>query len=125
VRIGIDEWEALRLKDYLGLEQQQCAAYMNLAQSTFQRILASARIKLTRAVVEGKTFRIEGGNYQVISLWSCRTCGREWEDILDREGKIRQLCPSCGTEKVFQRRRGCGWNHPHQPGPGRKRRRGK
>ncbi len=37
--ITIDELEALRLKDLEGIDQQQCADQMGIAQSTLQRIL--------------------------------------------------------------------------------------
>ncbi|MCL6580444.1 MAG: DUF134 domain-containing protein [Firmicutes bacterium] len=79
VCLGIDEVEALRLKDLEGLEQEECAARMNLAQSTFQRILAGAREKLTRAIVEGKAIRIEGGHYRFVArTFLCPDCGTRW-----------------------------------------------
>lgn len=119
VKIGLDEWEALRLKDYLGMDQQEAAEYMKLAQSTFQRILTSARSKLAAAVVEGKSISIEPGNYWIIGRWFCRSCGNEWEAFLDAERKMRQLCPSCGTEQAGQHRSGHGWGPPPWAGPGR------
>ena len=65
VVLGVDEVEAIRLKDYVGLDQEECAMRMNLAQSTFQRILTQARAKVASALVQGKALRIEGGNYLV------------------------------------------------------------
>lgn len=64
VCIGVDELEALRLKDIEGLEQEECAQRMGIAQSTFQRILTSARGKVAHALVVGKAIRIEGGHYR-------------------------------------------------------------
>ena len=60
VVLGLDEFEAIRLKDSVGLGQEECAARMDLAQSTFQRILTNARVKLATALVEGKAIRIGG-----------------------------------------------------------------
>lgn len=57
----IDEFEALRLKDLVGWDQERCAAAMGVSQSTLQRTLASARAKITDALVHGKSIRIEGG----------------------------------------------------------------
>lgn len=54
-----EEMEAIKLKDFDGLEQTEAAKKMNISQSTFQRILSSARIKLTEAIVEGKALKIE------------------------------------------------------------------
>jgi len=122
IRLGLDEWEALRLKDYMGLDQNDCARYMNLTQSTFQRILTSARLKLTSVVVEGKPLRIEGGNYEVINRWSCRLCGYEWEDFGEPDEKITH-CPSCGLEGVEKEVYGSGWGQPGCQGHGRGRRR--
>ncbi len=125
VRIGLDEWEALRLKDYLGLDQEECAKYMNLAQSTFQRVLASARAKVASVIVEGKALRIEGGNYQVDRRRLCRFCGCEWEDPLISEGKMRPLCPSCGMEEINRPGPPYGPGPPPWAGSGRRRQRGR
>jgi predicted DNA-binding protein (UPF0251 family) len=54
-----EEMEALKLKDFDGLEQTESAEKMNTSQSTFQRILASARVKVAEAIVKGKALRIE------------------------------------------------------------------
>jgi predicted DNA-binding protein (UPF0251 family) len=94
VTLGIDEVEALRLKDLLALEQEECAKRMNLAQSTFQRILTTARSKLSRALIEGKALRIEGGNYLVCnSVLSCAECR---EKRAAECGHRPLCCPSCG-----------------------------
>jgi len=122
--IGVDEWEAIRLKDYLGIDQQESAGYMNLAQSTFQRILTSARTKLAAAMVEGKAIRIETGGYPIVGHWFCQKCGYQWESVLEAANKIPRLCPSCGTEHANQRH-GHGWDSPSWPGPGRRRRGGR
>lgn len=59
VRLSVDEIESLRLKDVEGLVQEECARQMQLSQSTFQRILAGARAKVSMALVFGKAIRIE------------------------------------------------------------------
>lgn len=61
--VKIEELEALRLKDLLGLEQEDCADCMRVSRPTFQRILSEGRRKLAQALVEGKTIRIAGGDY--------------------------------------------------------------
>ena len=61
----VDEFEALRLKDLEGLEQETAAGRMAVSQPTFHRILSSARKKIADAIVNGKAIRIEGGTYQV------------------------------------------------------------
>ena len=60
--LTVDELEAIRLKNYQGLEQVDCAKKMKISQSTFQRILASANKKIAEALIEGKAIKIEGGD---------------------------------------------------------------
>lgn len=59
VILEIDEFEALRLKDKIGLEQTEAAERMKISQSTFQRILTSARKKIAEAITEGRAIKIE------------------------------------------------------------------
>jgi uncharacterized protein len=54
-----EEMEAVKLKDFDGLEQMEAAEKMDTSQSTFQRILSSARTKISGAIVKGKALRIE------------------------------------------------------------------
>jgi predicted DNA-binding protein (UPF0251 family)/predicted Fe-Mo cluster-binding NifX family protein len=62
VLLGHDEVEAIRLKNLVGLSQEQAASQMGVSQPTFHRLLVSAHQKLSDAVVNGKALRIEGGN---------------------------------------------------------------
>jgi len=61
VELTAEEMEALRLKDVENLEQTQAAKKMRTSQSTFQRILASARGKVAEALIKGKAIRIITG----------------------------------------------------------------
>lgn len=61
----VEEFEAVRLKDLEGLEQEECANKMNVSQPTFHRILVSARKKISDAIVNGKAIKIQGGNYKI------------------------------------------------------------
>jgi len=95
VALGVDELEALRLKHVLGLEQEECAQRMKVAQATFQRILTSAHTKVARALVEGKAIRIAGGHYRFPVGWvSCQRCGYRWRT---ETGEPPLVCPSCGN----------------------------
>src|SRR4030042_1900597 len=65
--LSVDEYEAIRLKDLEGLEQEEAAKRMNISQPTFHRLLLSARKKITDAIVNGKAIKIEGGDYKMVS----------------------------------------------------------
>jgi len=61
--LGFDELEAIRLKDLDGLEQEQAAKKMKISRTTFLRILNNARGKIAKALIKGKSIRIEGGDF--------------------------------------------------------------
>ena len=54
-----DELEALRLCDFENFDQAAAAKKLKVSRSTLQRILSSARRKVSGALVEGKAIRIE------------------------------------------------------------------
>ena len=66
VVLPLEGFEALRLAEIEGLDQDLAAARMNVSRQTFGRILAKARNVLARAVVGGQALRIDGGNYEVL-----------------------------------------------------------
>ncbi|OSS43105.1 hypothetical protein DESAMIL20_213 [Desulfurella amilsii] len=57
-----DELEALRLADYEGLYQEECARRMNISRTTFGRTIESARKKITDCLLHGKALVIEEAN---------------------------------------------------------------
>ena len=59
VSLSREELEAIKLKDFDGLEQVEAAEKMETSQSTFQRILTSARKKVAEAMIQGKALRLE------------------------------------------------------------------
>jgi len=60
--MGPDELEAIRLADVEGLYQEDAAACMGVSRATFGRILAAARSKVARALVEETVLLIGGGD---------------------------------------------------------------
>lgn len=63
VKLAVDELEALRLADFEDIDQIKAAKKMKISQSTFQRILTSARKKVAEALVKGKAVEVKGGDY--------------------------------------------------------------
>ncbi|NLD49056.1 MAG: DUF134 domain-containing protein [Clostridiaceae bacterium] len=77
VVLTIEEVEAIRLSDYMEMEQDSAAESMNVSRGTFQRIINAARKKIADALVHGKIIRIEGGNYELSAgMACCRRHGR-------------------------------------------------
>jgi predicted DNA-binding protein (UPF0251 family)/predicted Fe-Mo cluster-binding NifX family protein len=106
VLLGQDELEAIRLKNLVGLSQEQAASQMGVSQPTFHRLLVSAHQKLTDTVVNGKALRIEGGNVMAAEVsdgpcrwrhgWGCRTkpsVGSSTEDrnLQSEDGKSMKI----------------------------------
>ncbi|NLY53464.1 MAG: DUF134 domain-containing protein [Firmicutes bacterium] len=87
--LTVEQFEAIRLKDLEGLEQEACAELMHISRPTFQRVLTRARESVARALVEGKALRIEGGHYRL----------------------RQQLAPGCGRGHHRRRHRQGRWSH--------------
>jgi len=59
--VSLEEYEAMRLQDYQGMQQKQAALMMGISQQSFSRIVRDARRKVSDALVNAKIIRIEGG----------------------------------------------------------------
>lgn len=76
VVLTIDEFEAIRLKDFEENDQEKSAQKMHISQPTFNRLIRSARKKMAEAIVESKAIKIEGGNYKLSEEFRGRGLGR-------------------------------------------------
>ena len=65
VGLKMDEFEALRLADYLGLSQKEASKSMRISQQTFSRILKRARNLIAKGITTGSAIRIQGGHYVI------------------------------------------------------------
>ena len=59
INLEMDEFEAIRLRNYVGLYQEKAAEKMKISRQTFGRILESANKKIADAMINGKAIRIE------------------------------------------------------------------
>ncbi|MGQ9722002.1 MAG: DUF134 domain-containing protein [Candidatus Jordarchaeum sp.] len=58
IKMFYDEYEVLRLIDYLGLDQEEAGKRMGISRGTVWRLLQSARKKLVSTIVEGKELQL-------------------------------------------------------------------
>jgi|GEM_PF-375495 len=65
VDLTLDQFEAFKMSDHQGFSQSQGAVAMNIARSSFGRILREARAKIADALVNGKIIRITFGEAQI------------------------------------------------------------
>ena len=63
--LKFEEIEAIRLTDYMGLQQRQAAEFMGVSQQTFSRVLQSARKCLAEALINGEIIRVRGGVFKI------------------------------------------------------------
>ncbi len=67
VNLTMDQYEALRLVDFMGLSQKEAAKSMHVSQPTFSRILEGARKTIAQGLIKGATIKIQGGQYVITS----------------------------------------------------------
>ena len=65
VILSFEEFEAVRLIDYDGLDQARAADIMNVSRQTVGRILRAGRFKLAKALVAGCVLKVSGGCYRI------------------------------------------------------------
>lgn len=65
IRMSVEEYETLRLIDYQGLTQAECARKMGVGRATVQAMYTEARKKTARFLAEAATLMIHGGNYRL------------------------------------------------------------
>lgn len=125
VCLHMEEFEAIRLKDYQGFDQADAAKLMGLSRPTFQRVLQSAKKKIALAIVEGREIKIEGGHYIMANrVFECQECKHVWEVEPCSEGGKHGYeieCPKCGSLKKAKLQNGerhvCGGaDHVHGHG---------
>jgi predicted DNA-binding protein (UPF0251 family)/DNA-directed RNA polymerase subunit RPC12/RpoP len=99
ILITIDEFEAIKLSDFEGLSQRDASAVMHISQPTFNRVLASARSKVAKGLVQGYVLRIEGGRYVLADgtgILECLDCG----STVDMSSGDKSKCKDCGSTRL-------------------------
>jgi len=98
--LSMDEFEAIRLADQLGLYQEQAAGRMNVSRQTFGRIVQTARRKVAHALVEGFALRVEGGAIRIPEdrIFECNQCMATWG--LPYGTGTPEECPKCRSTSI-------------------------
>lgn len=93
--LNLDEYESLRLLDYQHLTQEEAAVKMQVSRPTLTRIYEKARGKIARALVEGHTLMLEGGEVELSGAdYRCRSCHDRFNQPDD------QRCPKCHSAQI-------------------------
>lgn len=109
VRLTVDEREAVRLSDLLGMSHEEAGQCMGVSRATFGRIIQNGRKTIADALINGKAINVEGGNYHIVDqtrIFKCKSCKHTWEEE-QGTGRPRR-CPKCkqnNLHRVLQERR--------------------
>ncbi len=96
--LTLDEYEAVRLADQLGLSHEEAADEMQISRSTFSRLVAVARTKITDSLVNGKMLTIEGGNVHFRNnIIRCMNCGNLFKTQMN---STLVKCPECQSANL-------------------------
>ena len=82
VILTLDEYEVIRLVDYEKMTHEQCAKQMDISRTTVTEIYESAREKIADAIINGRSFKIEGGNYRFCD-GTARCCKKDCRFRID------------------------------------------
>lgn len=106
ISLALDEYEAIRLADYLGMDHSEAALEMEISRSTFSRLIEKARGKTARFLIEGKELCIEGGNIHFRgNIIRCLDCDHMFNISI---GKSVSQCPECHSENLLNLAGGFG-----------------
>lgn len=97
VLLFLEEYEAIRLFDYMSLSQTEAAQNMQVSRPTFTRIYQKARNKIAQSLIEGISIRFEGGHFTFSIEWNyCPDCQISYSVL---PSNVRN-CPFCNSISV-------------------------
>lgn len=110
ITLTLDELEAVRLADLIGMYQEEAAQQMNVSRQTFGNIIAAAHKKIADCLINSKALKINGGSVEMTERkFSCSDCNHEWTEPF---GTGRpEHCPQCQSVNIHR--------HPQDRGQGR------
>jgi predicted DNA-binding protein (UPF0251 family) len=103
VCLTVDQREAIRLSDLLGMSHEDAGRRMGVSRATFGRIIQRARTAVADALINGKAINVEGGSYRIVNkvrLFQCISCNFEWEEPFG-SGRPKH-CPSCKENELYR-----------------------
>ena len=104
--MALDEYEAIKLADYQGLNHKDAAVEMEISRSTFTRLIEKARRKTAQFLIEGKELCIEGGRIHFRdNILRCLECGHMFNISMS---KTVSRCPECHSENLLNLAGGFG-----------------
>jgi predicted DNA-binding protein (UPF0251 family) len=106
LEMSLDEYEALRLADFEGMNQDEASEEMEISRSTFARLIEAARKKSAQFFIDGKRLTIGGGPVHFKkNILQCRDCRSIFELGMNEKMAV---CVSCGSLNLIDLAGGFG-----------------
>ncbi|MCK5742951.1 MAG: DUF134 domain-containing protein [Chlorobi bacterium] len=106
VQLSLDEYEAFRLADQLGMAHAEASEEMEISRSTFTRLIEKSRKKIADFIINGKMLLIDGGNVHFRkNIIHCLECGYKF--ITDFKTTFDK-CPECDSKNLVSLAGGFG-----------------
>jgi predicted DNA-binding protein (UPF0251 family) len=106
IQLSLDEFEAFRLADHMGLSHEEAAEEMEISRPTFSRLIEKARTKIASFIIEGKMLNIDGGNIHFRNnIIKCQSCGHMFRTKFN---DTVTECPSCHSKNLLNLAGGFG-----------------
>ncbi len=104
VELTIDEFEAIRLADLFGDDQETAAKKMGISRPTFTRLIETARKKVADSIINCKELVIQGGNIHFkYNIFRCLNCGYTIKiAIADETPKKCSVCGSLNLKNMAE-----------------------
>ena len=104
--LTLDEYEAIRLADFMGMLQEEAAAEMEISRPTFTRLIESARKKVADFLINGKILSLQGGNIHFRNnIILCESCNSMFHTGISQ---TLDKCPNCNSDKLINLAGGFG-----------------
>lgn len=99
VLLTLDEFEAFRLADHIGLSHEEAAGEMEISRSTFSRLIEKSRKKIAEFMIGGKRLIIDGGSVHFRNnILRCQNCGHMFRTSM--YNSISE-CPVCHSGNLM------------------------
>ena len=106
IQLSLDEYEAFRLADHIGLSHEEAANEMEISRSTFSRLIEKSRKKIAEFIINGKHLTIDGGNIHFKNnIIYCQDCGYKF--ITNFQTRFA-VCPECHSDNLINLAGGFG-----------------
>jgi predicted DNA-binding protein (UPF0251 family) len=119
ILLYLDEFEAMRLADFVGMSHEEAADEMGISRSTFSRLIEKSRKKIAEFIFQGRLLTIDGGNIHFRrNIIQCSDCGHMFNIKID---STISECPECHSGNLLNLAGGFGHgeccrerNHNHK-----------